>query len=150
VPENPRRLPQDRRAAQSAHRRPLGATSATPRAEQHLPRLERGDVGLVDPAADLAFILNALTCSQWGGRSDSGYCNKAYDNLYARQAADTNRASRISMIRIMQADIFNARLYIVLCYDAWTEGRGLDRLRPQPDGSFSQMSVQTMLQPRRT
>ena len=43
--------------------------------------------------ADPAFILNALTCSQRGGWSDSGYCDKSYDNLCARQAADTNRVS---------------------------------------------------------
>jgi len=74
--------------------------------------------------ADPAFILNALTCSQWGGWSDSGYCNKAYDSLYARQAADISKASRISLIRTG----------FVL----------------SPNGSFSQMSVQTMLQLHRT
>jgi peptide/nickel transport system substrate-binding protein len=102
--------------------------------------------------ADPAFILNALTCSQWGGWSDSGYCNKAYDNLYARQAADINRASRISLIRTMQADIFNARPYIVLSYDEWTEARapGWTGFVLSPNGSFNQMSVQTMLQLHRT
>jgi len=97
--------------------------------------------------ADPAFILNALTCSQWGGWSDSGYCNKAYDKLYAMQAADLNKASRIKLIRTMQADIYNARPYIVLSYDEWTEARapGWAGFVLSPNGSFNQMSVQTML-----
>ena len=102
--------------------------------------------------ADPAFILNALTCSQWGGWSDSGYCNKAYDGLYARQAADMSKASRISLIRTMQADIYNARPYIVLSYDEWTEARapGWAGFVLSPNGSFNQMSTQTMLRVHRT
>jgi peptide/nickel transport system substrate-binding protein len=102
--------------------------------------------------ADPAFILNALTCSQWGGWSDSGYCNKAYDKLYAMQAADLNKASRIKLIRTMQADIYNARPYIVLSYDEWTEARapGWAGFVLSPNGSFNQMSVQTMLSLHRT
>jgi len=61
------------------------------------------------------------------------------------------RASRISMIRIMQDDIFNARPYIVLSYAAWTQGGAAwTGFVLCPNGSFSQMSVQTMLQLRRT
>lgn len=102
--------------------------------------------------ADPAFILNALTCSQWGGWSDSAYCNKAYDGLYARQAADMNTASRVSLIRTMQADIYNARPYIVLSYDEWTEARapGWAGFVLSPNGSFNQMSIQTMLRLHRT
>jgi peptide/nickel transport system substrate-binding protein len=102
--------------------------------------------------ADPAFILNALTCSQWGGWSDSGYCNKAYDGLYARQAADMTNSGRISLIRIMQSDIYNARPYIVLSYDEWTEARapGWAGFVLSPNGSFNQMSIQTMLSLHRT
>ena len=102
--------------------------------------------------ADPAFILNALTCSQWGGWSDSGYCNKAYDGLYARQAADMTNSDRISLIRTMQSDIYNARPYIVLSYDEWTEARasGWAGFVLSPNGSFNQMSIQTMLSLHRT
>ena len=102
--------------------------------------------------ADPAFILNALTCSQWGGWSDSGYCNKAYDGLYARQAADMTNSGRISLIRTMQSDIYNARPYIVLSYDEWTEARapGWAGFVLSPNGSFNQMSIQTMLSLHRT
>ncbi|HEX9520691.1 MAG TPA: hypothetical protein VF940_31490 [Streptosporangiaceae bacterium] len=51
----------------------------------------------------------------------------------------------------MQDDIFNARPYIVLSYAAWTQGGAAwTGFVLCPNGSFSQMSVQTMLQLRRT
>jgi peptide/nickel transport system substrate-binding protein len=98
--------------------------------------------------ANPAFILNALTCGQWGGWSDSGYCSKPYDALYARQAVDLNQAARISLFRQMEQQIYNARPYIVLTYDKWTEAHaaGWAGFVLSPDGSFNQLSTQTMLQ----
>ncbi len=100
--------------------------------------------------ADPSFILNALTCGQWGGWSDSGYCNKRYDALNTRQLADTSVPSRQALVHQMQAQVYNDRPYIVLTYDKWTEARvpGWSGFVLSPNGSFNQLSDLTMLQLR--
>jgi peptide/nickel transport system substrate-binding protein len=102
--------------------------------------------------ADPAFIMNALTCSQWGGWSDSGYCSPSYDQLYRRQATDLNQKDRVNILRQMQSMIYNARPYIVLTYDKWTEAHqpGWAGFVLTPDGSFNALSTETMLQLHRT
>src|SRR5258708_4173558 len=126
---------------------PSAATSAIlgPNKSYHGWALAMWDWSILP--ADPAFILNALTCSQWGGWSDSGYCNKAYDGLYARQAADMTNSDRISLIRTMQSDIYNAQPYIVLSYDEWTEARasGWAGFVLSPNASLNQLSIQTIL-----
>jgi peptide/nickel transport system substrate-binding protein len=98
--------------------------------------------------ADPSFILNALTCSQLGGWSDSGYCNPSYDHLYSRQAAALDQKSRVNIFYQMQNIIYNARPYIVLTYDKWTEAHtpGWAGFVLTPDGSFNALSTATMLQ----
>jgi len=100
--------------------------------------------------ANPSFILNALTCGQWGGWSDSGYCNPGYDALNTRQLADTSSASRLALVHQMQAQVYRDRPYIVLTYDKWTEARipGWTGFVLTPNGSFNQLSDQTMLQLR--
>ena len=102
--------------------------------------------------ADPGFILNALTCAQWGGWSDSGYCSKPYDAMNTRQLSEINHASRLALVRQMQQQLYNARPYIVLTYDKWTEARipGWAGFVLSPDGSFNQLSTQTMLQLHQT
>ena len=39
-------------------------------------------------------MLSVVTCAQYGGWSDTGYCNKAYDAMYSQQAADADQAKR--------------------------------------------------------
>jgi peptide/nickel transport system substrate-binding protein len=113
------------------------------------------DLGMWDWSslpADPSFMLDALTCTQWGGWSDSGYCNKSYDALNTRQLVDLNQASRLSLFRQMQQQLYNARPYIVLTYDEWTEARigGWAGFVLSPVGSFNQFSDQTMLQLHQT
>jgi peptide/nickel transport system substrate-binding protein len=60
--------------------------------------------------------LNAMTCSQWGNLSDSGYCNPAYDAMYLKQGILTVKAQREAMVNQMQQVIFNDRPYIILDY----------------------------------
>jgi peptide/nickel transport system substrate-binding protein len=100
------------------------------------------------PPVDPDFQLSVLTCAQWGNNSDSGYCNPAYDKLYAAQATATNRATRQSIINQMQEIAFNDRPYIVLVYQdvieahskAWT-GFLLSPLV----GSVNNLSTQTLV-----
>jgi peptide/nickel transport system substrate-binding protein len=67
-------------------------------------------VGYQDPD----FMLSVLTCAQYGGWSDSGYCNKTYDALYAQQGATVNPVKRRQIVWRMQQMIANQRPYIML------------------------------------
>ena len=42
------------------------------------------------PLADPDFMLSVLTCGSWTVWNDSGYCSKAYDQLYAAQGTAVN------------------------------------------------------------
>jgi peptide/nickel transport system substrate-binding protein len=70
------------------------------------------------------FILSVLQCSQWGGWSDTGYCNKTYDNLYKAQELANDQSKRQKIVYSMQQIAYNDRPYIVLSYDdqlnAWS------------------------------
>ena len=44
--------------------------------------------------ADPDFMLSVVTCAQYGGWSDSGYCNKQYDSLYSKQQLTPNQDER--------------------------------------------------------
>lgn len=70
------------------------------------------------------FILLTLQCSQFGGWSDTGYCNEHYDDLYAEQALTLDPAARLKIVYEMQQIIYDDRPYIILSYDdqlnAWS------------------------------
>ena len=61
-------------------------------------------------------IMNAMTCAQWGALSDSGYCNPAFDAMYAQQSTLSNVSARHALINQMQRVLVNDRPYIVLDY----------------------------------
>jgi peptide/nickel transport system substrate-binding protein len=79
-----------------------------------------GWITLLDPD----YILSVPTCGQFGSLNDSGYCNSAYDKLYAEQGTATNPAQRKAIVYKMQDMIYNSRAYMVLCYldqlEAWS------------------------------
>ena len=56
------------------------------------------------PAADPDFILSVITCDEWGNWSDGGYCNHAYDKLYAEQKTAVDPQDRQPIIFKMQSD----------------------------------------------
>ena len=72
------------------------------------------------------FILSVVLCSQWGGWSDTGYCNTKYDKLYDAQGLALDQSKRVNIVYEMQSIIYNDRPYIVLSYDdqlnAWSTG----------------------------
>lgn len=98
-------------------------------------------------------ILGDLTCAQWGNNSDSGYCDKQFDTLYAQQSTLLNRADRQRVVNQMQQMLFNARPYIVLNYPdiieahspKWT-GFEMSPLL----GSVNNMSIDTLLDVHQT
>jgi peptide/nickel transport system substrate-binding protein len=104
-----------------------------------------------DVFIDPDYILDALTCSQWFNNSDSGYCDRGYDQLYAEQAAAVSPASRLRLVYQMQQMIYNARPYIVLQYLDALEGwspKWCD-VMVSPDGWMTQLSSdgQTSIRP---
>jgi peptide/nickel transport system substrate-binding protein len=47
-------------------------------------------------------MLSVVTCAQFGGWSDSGYCDKTYDKMYAQQQLTTNQDKRRAIVWKMQ------------------------------------------------
>jgi peptide/nickel transport system substrate-binding protein len=85
-------------------------------------------ITLIDPD----YMLAVPTCAQWGVLNDSGYCNKAYDRLYAEQGVATNLAQRRAIVYKMQEMIYNARWRTPWPpLTAWS-GRGRPGMWPPP------------------
>jgi peptide/nickel transport system substrate-binding protein len=95
-------------------------------------------VGLIDPD----FMLSVVTCAQYGGWSDSGYCNKHYDAMYSKQQLTPNQAQRKAVVWQMQQYLQQQHPYIWLAalnhVDAvspkWTG------LVTSPQGPFNSLS----------
>ena len=67
-------------------------------------------IGYIDPD----YILTVVNCNQYGNRSDTGYCNKTYDKLYAEQGVTTDPAKRKQIIWQMQKILYRDKPYIQL------------------------------------
>ncbi len=67
-------------------------------------------IGYIDPD----YILTVVNCNQYGNRSDTAYCNKAYDKLYAEQGVTTDPAKRKQIIWLMQKILYRDKPYIQL------------------------------------
>ena len=67
-------------------------------------------IGYIDPD----YILTVVNCDQYGNRSDTGYCNKAYDKLYAEQGVTIDPAKRKQIIWQMQKILYRDKPYIQL------------------------------------
>ncbi|MGH3092798.1 MAG: hypothetical protein ACRDOG_10815, partial [Gaiellaceae bacterium] len=65
-------------------------------------------VGYLDPD----FVLSVTTCDQWGGWSDTGYCNEEYDELYAEQGVTVDQEARKQIVWEMQEIHARDRPYI--------------------------------------
>jgi peptide/nickel transport system substrate-binding protein len=67
-------------------------------------------IGNIDPD----YILTVVNCNQYGNRSDTGYCNKAYDKLYAEQGVTLDPAKRKQIVWQMQKILYRDKPYIQL------------------------------------
>ena len=76
-------------------------------------------VGYLDPD----FVLSVVTCDQYGGWSDTGYCNAEYDELYKEQGVTVDQEARKEIVwemqDIMQADRPYIHLVVVDYITAW-------------------------------
>jgi peptide/nickel transport system substrate-binding protein len=89
-------------------------------------------IGYWDPD----FMLSVVTCGQYGGWSDTGYCNPAYDELYEQQGVTTDPEARKEIVWEMQQILYDDRPYIQLVnmeiLSSWT--KGWDGFLPQLGG----------------
>ncbi|MGA8246758.1 MAG: ABC transporter substrate-binding protein [Nocardioides sp.] len=93
-------------------------------------------------------VLGVLTCAQLGNNSDSGYCNPAYDKLFAEQGAVVDQAKRQRIVTRMARMIFDARPYIVIDYPDIIEAHSkkwTGFVMSPLVGSVNNMSTQTLV-----
>ena len=88
---------------------------------------------LVDPD----FMLSVVTCGQYGGWSDSGFCDKRYDAMYSQQQLTPNQAKRRAVVWRMQAYLAQQRPYLWLANERLGQRRRaeLDRLHEHAAGA---------------
>jgi peptide/nickel transport system substrate-binding protein len=95
-------------------------------------------VGLIDPD----FMLSVVTCAQYGGWSDSGYCNPKYDRMYSQQQLTPNQAKRKQIVWQMQKYLYKQKPYIWLAaQDAvWAVSKNWGGLVASPQGPFNSIN----------
>jgi len=97
---------------------------------------------LIDPD----FMLSVTTCAQYGGWSDSGYCDKNYDALYSQQQLTPNQTARRALVWKMQKYLYDKRPYIWLANDD-----SVAAVSPKwagfvntPQGPFNELSIRSL------
>ncbi|HEY5694471.1 MAG TPA: peptide ABC transporter substrate-binding protein [Gaiellaceae bacterium] len=99
---------------------------------------------LIDPD----FMLSVVTCAQWGGWSDSGYCNKHYDNMYSQQQLTPNQTKRRQIVWQMQAFLYTQRPYLWLANDDSVSAvsKNWVGFKNTPQGPFNELNIQSLTQ----
>jgi peptide/nickel transport system substrate-binding protein len=99
---------------------------------------------LIDPD----FMLSVVTCAQYGGWSDSGYCNKHYDHMYAQQQLAPTPAKRRALVWKMQAYLYKQRPYIWLANDdqVLAVSKNWAGFKNTPQGPFNELNISTLTQ----
>jgi peptide/nickel transport system substrate-binding protein len=88
----------------------------------------------VEPDPDS--MLSYMTCAQRQHSSDSFYCNKQYDKLYAKQHVSTNPSQRVAQVKKMQEILYRDSPYLVTAYSSIGEAVRSDKFAcfvPQPN-----------------
>ena len=89
-------------------------------------------VGYFDPD----FVLSVVGCDQYGGWSDTAYCNPAYDKLYQQQGVTIDQDERREIVYEMQEILYNDRPYIQLVNleFVWAVAKGWDNYEGKLSG----------------
>jgi peptide/nickel transport system substrate-binding protein len=95
-------------------------------------------VALIDPD----FMLSVVTCAQYGGWSDSGYCDKKYDRMYSQQQLTPDQTKRRAIVWKMQKYLYDKRPYIWLAAQdhVWAVSKAWAGLAASPQGPFNSIS----------
>jgi len=99
---------------------------------------------LIDPD----FMLSVVTCDQYGGWSDSGYCNKKYDRMYSKQQLTPNQTKRRKIVWKMQAFLYKQRPYLWLANDDSVSAvsKNWVGFKNTPQGPFNELNIQSLTQ----
>jgi peptide/nickel transport system substrate-binding protein len=94
---------------------------------------------LIDPD----FMLSVVTCAQWGGWSDSGFCSKRYDKWYSQQQLAPSAAKRRQIVWKMQAYLYNQRPYLWLANDDSVSAvsKSWAGFQNTPQGPFNELNI---------
>jgi peptide/nickel transport system substrate-binding protein len=100
-------------------------------------------VALIDPD----FMLSVVTCAQYGGWSDSGYCDKKYDRMYSQQQLTPDQAKRRTVVWKMQKYLYDRRPYIWLAAQdhVWAVSKNWGGLVASPQGPFNSISKLSLM-----
>jgi peptide/nickel transport system substrate-binding protein len=95
-------------------------------------------VGLIDPD----FMLSVVTCGQWSGWSDSGFCDKHYDALYSKQQLTPDQAKRRDIVWEMQRYLADKKPYLWLAAldHVSAVSKNWTGLIESPQGPFNSLS----------
>jgi peptide/nickel transport system substrate-binding protein len=99
---------------------------------------------LIDPD----FMLSVVTCAQWNGWSDSAFCDKKYDRMYAAQQLAKTPAKRRQIVWKMQAYLYKKRPYIWLANDDSVDAvsKNWVGFKNTPQGPFNELNIQSLTQ----
>ena len=99
---------------------------------------------LIDPD----FMLSVVTCDQYGGWSDSGYCNKKYDRMYSKQQLTPNQTKRRQIVWQMQAYLYKQRPYLWLANDDSVSAvsKSWVGFKNTAQGPFNELNIQGLTQ----
>ncbi len=99
-------------------------------------------VALIDPD----FMLSVVTCAQFGGWSDSGFCDKRYDAMYSLQQLTPNQTKRKAVVWKMQRYLAAKRPYLWLAAQdhVWAVSKSWGGLVASPQGPFNSINKLSM------
>jgi peptide/nickel transport system substrate-binding protein len=99
---------------------------------------------LIDPD----FMLSVVTCAQYGGWSDTGYCNKHYDKMYSQQQLTPNQNKRRQIVWKMQSFLYKQRPYLWLSNDDSVSAvsKNWAGFKNTPQGPFNELNIFTLTQ----
>ena len=81
-----------------------------------------------DSDPDPQFLLGVATCAEIeSGFSETGYCNPAYDDLYAAQGIELDHAKRVDLVHQMQQILIDDVVYTIPYYPQDVEAFRTDR-----------------------
>ena len=81
-----------------------------------------------DSDPDPQFLLGVATCAEVdSGFSETGYCNPAYDDLYAAQGIELDHAKRVDQVHQMQQILIDDVVYTIPYYPQNVEAFRTDR-----------------------
>jgi peptide/nickel transport system substrate-binding protein len=94
------------------------------------------------------FMLSVVTCDQYGGWSDSGFCNKKYDKWYSQQLVARSNAKRRQLVWKMQAYLYKQRPYLWLANDDSVDAvaKNWVGFKNTAQGPFNEINIQSLTQ----